>query len=164
MPNLQGSSQFGLYGAAVGLDMKDLADSSSEKWEELWLLMAQLQSIDPAELVRSGGGDKREDGVIEFPWTSYHPTVNRIEKLLYDLNVIQDVDWTRWKSEIDPELVFDVERIKSGSLYDTVCLLTGIIRTERFRFGVIARSLLDGTFVMLLKSLNAIIKNGTIDN
>jgi hypothetical protein len=90
--------------------------------------------------------------------------VNRIEELLYDLNVIQDVDWSRWKSEIDPELVFDVERIKSGSLYDTICLLTGIIRTERFRSGVIARSLLDGTFVMLLKSLNAIIKNGTIDN
>ena len=59
MPSLQGSAQFGQYGADVGLDMKDLADSSSENWQELWLLMAQLQSIDPAELVRSGGGDKR---------------------------------------------------------------------------------------------------------
>ena len=137
--------------------MKDLADSSSENWQELWLLMAQLQSIDPAELVRSGGGDKREDGVIEFPWTSYHPTVNRIEKLLYDLNVIQDVDWSRWKSEIDPELVFDVERIKSGSLYDTVCLLTGIIRSERFRSGAIAASLRNAGFLTLLNRLRVLV-------
>ena len=137
--------------------MKDLADSSSENWQELWLLMAQLQSIDPAELVRSGGGDKREDGVIEFPWTSYHPTVNRIEKLLYDLNVIQDVDWSRWKSEIDPELVFDVERIKSGSLYDTVCLLTGIIRSERFGSGAIAASLRNAGFLTLLNRLRVLV-------
>lgn len=157
MPSLQGSAQFGQYGADVGLDMKDLADSSSENWQELWLLMAQLQSIDPAELVRSGGGDKREDGVIEFPWTSYHPTVNRIEKLLYDLNVIQDVDWSRWKSEIDPELVFDVERIKSGSLYDTVCLLTGIIRSERFRSGAIAASLRNAGFLTLLNRLRVLV-------
>jgi hypothetical protein len=121
--------------------------------------MAQLQSIDPAELVRSGGGDKREDGVIEFPWTSYHPSVSRIEKLLYDLNVIQDVDWSRWKSEIDPELVFDAARIRSGSLHDTVCCLTGIIRSERFGSGALTASLRNGGFTALLKRLSVLVVN-----
>ena len=137
--------------------MKNLAESSSDGWQELWSLMAQLQTIGPTDLVKSHGGDRRDDGVIEMPWTSYHPIVNRIEKLLYDLKVVQDVDWSSWKSAIEPNLVFDAERIRSGSLYDTVCCLTGIIRSERFGSGAIATSLRNGGFLSLLDRIKVLI-------
>jgi len=137
--------------------MKNLAESFSDQWQELWSCMTELQALDPADLVKSHGGDRHDNGVIEMPWTSYHPIVNRIEKLLYDLNVVQDVDWSSWKSEIEPDLVFDAERIRSGSLYDTVCCLTGIIRSERFGSGAIAMSLRNGGFLALLDRIKILI-------
>ena len=137
----------------MGLAMKDLADSSSKKWQELWSLTAQLQAAEPTELVKFQGGDQREDGMFVMPWASYDATVHRIEELLYDLNVIQDVDWSAWQSAINPDLLFEPERIKSGTLYDTVCMLTGIIRSERFGSDAIATSLLNGAFIRALERL-----------
>jgi hypothetical protein len=141
----------------MGLAINDLADSASEQWQELWSLTAQLQAAEPTELVKSHGGDEREDGMFVMPWTSYDATVNRIEKLLYDLHVVQDVDWSGWQSAINPDLLFDAERIKSGTLYDTVCMLTGIIRSERFGSDAIATSLLNGGFLALLARLKSLI-------
>jgi hypothetical protein len=83
--------------------------------------------------------------------------VHRIEELLYDLNVVQDVDWSGWQSAINPDLLFDAERIKSGTLYDTVCMLTGIIRSERFGSDAIATSLLNGGLLALLTRLKSLV-------
>ena len=137
--------------------MNDLADSASEQWQELWSLMAQLQAAEPTELVRFQGGDQREDGFFVMPWTSYDAIVNRIVELLYDLKVVQDVDWSGWKSGIESGLLFDVERIKNGTLYDTVCMLTGIIRSERFGSGAIATSLQNGGLLRLLARLKSLV-------
>jgi hypothetical protein len=141
----------------VGIAMNDLADSASEQWQELWSLTAQLQAAEPTELVKFHGGNQREDGLFVMPWASYDATVNRIEELLYDLNVVQDLDWSGWQSAIDPDSLFDTERIKSGTLYDTVCLLTGIIRSERFGSDAIATSLLNGGFLALLARLKILV-------
>ena len=141
----------------MGVAMNDLADSASEQWQELWSLMAQLQAAEPIELVKFQGGDQREDGFLEMPWASYDATVNRIEELLYDLNVVQDLDWSGWQSAVEPDLLFDTERIKSGTLYDTVCMLTGIIRSERFGSGAIATSLLNGGLLGLLARLKSLV-------
>ena len=92
--------------------MNDLTDSASEQWQELWSLMAQLQAAEPTELVKFLGGNQREDGFFETPWASYDATVNRIVELLYDLKVVQDVDWSGWKSGIKSGLLFDAERIE----------------------------------------------------
>ena len=137
--------------------MNDLADSASEQWQELWSLMAQLQAAEPTELVKFQGGDQREDGFFEMPWASYDEAVNRIEELLYDLKVVQDVDWSGWQSAVEPGLLFDTERIKSGTLYDTVCMLTGIIRSERFGSDAIATSLLNGALLGLLARLKSLV-------
>ena len=137
--------------------MNDLADSASEQWQELWSLMAQLQAAEPTELVNFHGGNQREDGIFVMPWASYDETVNRIQELLYDLNVVQSVDWSGWQSAIKPDLLFDAERIKSGTLYDTVCMLTGIIRSERFGSDAIATSLLNGGFLALLARLKSLV-------
>ena len=137
--------------------MKDLTDSSSEQWQELWSLTAQLQAAEPTELVKFQGGEQREDGFFVMPWASYDATVHRIEELLYDLNVVQDVDWSGWQNAIDPDLLFDAERIKSGTLYDTVCMLTGIIRSERFGSDAIATSLLNGGLLALLTRLKSLV-------
>lgn len=137
--------------------MNHLADAASGQWQELWSLMAQLQAAELTELVKFQGGDQREDGMFVMPRASYDATVNRIEKLLYDLNVLQDVDWSGWQSAINPDLLFDPERIKSGTLYDTVCLLTGIIRSERFGSDAIATSLQNGGFLRLLARLKSLV-------
>jgi len=141
----------------MGLAMNDLADSSSKQWQELWSLMAQLQAAEPTESVKFQGGEQREDGMFVMPWAWYDATVNHIEELLYDLKVIQDVDWSGWQSAINPELLFDAERIKSGTLYDTVCLLTGIIRSERFGSDAIATSLQNGGLLALLARLKSLV-------
>ncbi len=141
----------------MGLAMKDLANSSSEQWQELWLLVTQLDLMNPADMVETHGGGRRTDGIIEIPLTSYHPTISRIEELLYDLNVVQDVNWTHWMTQISPDLIFDAQRIRISSLYDTVCLLTGIIRSERFGSGAIAASLSNGGFSALLNRLRILI-------
>ena len=137
--------------------MNDLADSASEQWQELWSLMAQLQAAEPTELVKFQGGNQREDGIFVMPWASYDTTANRIVELLYDLKVVQDVDWSGWQSAVEPDLLFDAERIKSGTLYDTVCMLTGIIRSERFGSGAIATSLQNGGFLWLLARLKSLV-------
>ncbi len=137
--------------------VNDLADSAPEQWQELWSLTAQLQAAEPTELVKFQGGDQREDGIFVMPWASYDATVHRIEELLYDLNVIQDVDWSGWQSAINSDLLFDAERIKSGTLYDTVCMLTGIIRSERFGSSAIATSLLNGGLLALLARLKSLV-------
>jgi hypothetical protein len=141
----------------MALAMNDLADSASEQWQELWSLMGQLQAAEPAELVKFQGGDQSEDGIFVMPWASYDATVHGIEELLYDLNVIQDVDWSGWQSAINPDLLFDPERINSGTLYDTVCMLTGIIRSERFGSDAIATSLQNGGFLALLARLKSLV-------
>ena len=141
----------------MGLAMKDLADAASEQWQELWSLMAQLQAAEPTELVKFQGGNQREDGIFEMPWASYDATVNRIEELLSDLNVVQDLDWSGWQSAINPDLLYDAERIKSGTLYDTVCMLTGIIRSERFGSDAIATSLQNGGFLALVARLKSLV-------
>jgi len=141
----------------MGLAMNDLAEPASEQWQELWSLVAQLQAAEPTELVKFQGGDQREDGMFVMPWASYDATVHRIEELLYDLNVIQDVDWSGWQSAINPDLLFDPKRIKSGSLHDTVCMLTGIIRSERFGSDAIATSLQNGAFLALLARLESLV-------
>ena len=141
----------------MGLAMNDLADSASEQWQELWSLTAQLQAAEPTELVKFHGGNQREDGFFVMPWASYDVTVNRIVELLYDLKVVQGVDWSGWKSAVEPDLLFDPERIKSGTLYDTVCLLTGIIRSERFGSSAIATSLLNGGLLALLARLKSLV-------
>ena len=137
--------------------MNDLTDSASDQWQELWSLTAQLQAAEPTELVKFQGGNQREDGIFVMPWTSYDATVNRIVELLYDLKVVQDVDWSGWKSGIESDLLFDAERIKTGTLYDTVCMLTGIIRSERFGSSAIATSLLNGGLLALLARLKSLI-------
>ncbi len=137
--------------------MNDLAEPASEQWQELWSLMAQLQTAEPTELVKFQGGDQREDGMFAMPWASYDATVHRIEELLYDLNVIQDVDWSGWQSAISSDLLFDTERIKSGTLYDTVCMLTGIIRSERFGSDAIVTSLQNGGLLALLARLKSLV-------
>jgi len=141
----------------MGIAMKDLTDSASEQWQELWSLTAQLQAAEPTELVKFQGGEQREDGIFVMPWASYDATVNRIEELLYDLKVVQDVDWSGWQSAINPDSLFDPERIKSGTLYDTVCMLTGIIRSERFGSGAIATSLQNGGLLALLARLKSLV-------
>ncbi len=143
----------------MGLAMKDLAEPASEQWQELWSLMAQLQAAEPTELVKFQGGVQREDAMFVMPWASYDATVHRIEELLYDLNVIQDVDWSGWQSAMNPDSLFDAERIKSGTLYDTVCMLTGIIRSERFGSDAIATSLLNGGFLALLARLESLVSS-----
>ena len=100
----------------MGVAMNDLADSASEQWQELWSLMAQLQAAEPTELVKFHGGNQREDGIFETPWASYDATVNRIVELLYDLKVVQDVDWSGWQSAINSDLLYDAERIKWDGL------------------------------------------------
>jgi len=141
----------------MALAMNDLTDSSSEQWQELWSLMGQLHAAEPTELVNFQGSEQREDAMFVMPWASYDATVHRIEELLYDLNVIQDVDWSGWQSAISSDLLFDTERIKSGTLYDTVCMLTGIIRSERFGSDAIATSLLNGGFLALLARLESLV-------
>lgn len=153
------------WGNDVGLGMKDLAERSSEQWQELWSLLDQLQTIDPIKLVESRGGNRRDDGVIELPWNSYHSFVVQIEMLLYSLKAVQeDIGWSQWKSQVDPDLVFDAGRIMSGSMYDTVCLLTGIIRSERYGSGAIATSLRNGSFMTLLNHLRDLICNPPLDH
>ena len=137
--------------------MKDLAEPASEQWQELWSLMAQLQAAELTELVKFQGGDQREDGMFVMPWASYDATVNRIVDFLYGLNVVQGVDWSGWKNGIESDLLFDPERIKSGTLYDTVCMLTGIIRSERFGSDAIATSLQNGGFLALLARLKSLV-------
>jgi len=97
----------------MALAMNDLTDSSSEQWQELWSLMGQLHAAEPTELVNFQGSEQREDAMFVMPWASYDATVNRIQELLYDLNVVQDVDWSGWQSAINPDLLFDPERINT---------------------------------------------------
>ena len=136
--------------------MRKLADASSVHWEKLWTLVSELEDLQPQSLIENHGGNKTDDGFIVMPWTSYHPVVRHIEQALYALNVVQGVDWSQWGSEIDPSLVYDFERISAGSLYDTVCFITGIVRSERFGSGAIATSLLNGAFVRALGRLKVL--------
>ena len=136
--------------------MKKLADASSVHWEKLWTLVSELEALQPQSLIENHGGNKTDDGFIVMPWTSYLPVVRHIEQALYAMNVVQGVDWSHWGAEIDPSLVYDFERISAGSLYDTVCLITGIVRSERFGSGAIATSLLNGSFVQALGRLKVL--------
>lgn len=132
--------------------MKDLVASASPRWRELRLNSDELRTIPISSLSIAKGGVRNEQGIIEFPWIEYHPVVMRIEKLLYELNVIQG-DWIEWLKTTGRENAMNREHIAAGSLEDTVLLLTAVFRSERFWSGAVSTSLENGALLAAIDRL-----------
>ena len=77
---------------------------------------------------------------------------------MYHLKIVQDVDWMGYGNSMRVGQLYDHERIRSGSLEDTITLLTGIIRAERFGSDTIAITLENGAFLVSLQRLQELLR------
>ena len=139
--------------------MDALVDAASPMWSQLWALTSRLREMDPIELVRVQGGGRDEKGVIDMPWIDYDPIIYVIEKLLYELKVIQGLDWGEWLSDRGLENAMALTSVESGSLLDTVSMMTAIFRSERFGSGAIAETLRNGALLALLDRLRRLVES-----
>jgi hypothetical protein len=138
--------------------MKKLIGKASKNWDQLWGLVSLLEVAENNSLSETTGRGVLEDGFIREPDIDYEPLVRDIEQLLYHLKIVQDVDWMGYSNSMRVEQLYDHERIRSGSLEDTITLLTGIIRAERFGSDTISITLENGVFLVSLQRLQELLK------
>ena len=138
--------------------MEKLIGKASKKWDQLWGLVSLLEAAEKNSLSETTGRSLLDDGFIREPHTDYEPIVRDIEQLMYHLKIVQDVDWMGYGNSMRVEQLYDHERIRSGSLEDTITLLTGIIRAERFGSDTIAITLENGAFLVSLQRLEELLR------
>ena len=138
--------------------MEKLIGKASKKWDQLWGLVSLLEAAEKNSLSETTGWRVPEDGFIREPHTDYEPIVRDLEQLMYHLKIVQDVDWMGYGNSMRIEQLYDHERIRSGSLEDTITLLTGIIRAERFGSDTIAITLENGAFLVSLQRLQELLR------
>ena len=85
------------------------------------------------------GGERDSRGVIQMPWVEYADWLDRFVRACSSGGWVRpDVDWPRWIQTPDAErLRTDPEALANASVRDLACLLTAIIRSDRFNEGSI---------------------------
>lgn len=91
-----------------------------------------------------------EDGAAAFPYPVYSDTVEEVQRLLYDLDVIVSFDWPAWDGAARYPRG---EGLASAPVAEAVRVATVIVRGERFCDGTIAQAISDGTLDAVLGRL-----------
>jgi len=124
--------------------LQAMAAQPPQVWRKLFALIESLA----ADNQQVSSQEPQQDGgpiVLGFP--TYSPVVLEVCGLLDDLRVVVAFDWMRWDGW---------QRLAAGGGLDDVsaaeaaCLITAIVRGERFCDGTIALALRDGSFVAAL--------------
>ena len=84
------------------------------------------------------GGTPDEKGVVQWPWVDYSETVDRFVQDMDRVGLVHSFDWMRWQAtERGSALMTDPAAVATAAADELFCLLTSVIRGERFGDGEI---------------------------
>lgn len=116
-----------------------------EKWRELFELADGLTTEDRE--FTWGGGEKNEDGVIQWPYPRYSDRLWQLYVALPSANA----DWMKWMS--GNPLRTEPARLAGAPVADAARLATVYVRGERFNDGVFGRAFQDGSMDAIIARL-----------
>lgn len=133
-----------------------LAAQPTERWQELWDAVDALEA-QPESATWAGGQqidtavvDGTERPVFQMPYVIYSDAVERVLRLLYDLDVVTPFRWPEW----DGVTLYRSGRgLSEAPVADAVRLATAVVRADRFCEGTIAATIEDGTLQAILRRL-----------
>jgi hypothetical protein len=83
------------------------------------------------------GGQRGDDGAIQMPWVEYADWIDRFVRACSAGGWVRpDIDWPRWlQTPAAERLRTDPAALATASVRDLACLLTAIVRSDRFSEG-----------------------------
>ena len=104
------------------------------------------------------GGEADARGVVQMPWYEYSAEIDRFTSDMYTAKLVRSIDWMRWAGTPEAQrLISDPTSIAEASPHDLICLLTTIIRGERFSDGEIAGAYERGTLLAIAGRAQALL-------
>ena len=76
-----------------------LASINDKDWKTLFDLIPEIEEA--KEFGTIEGGNETRPGVIQIPYSLPSPLVCRFEKLVYDIGLVVDFNWSKWEESQD---------------------------------------------------------------
>ena len=94
-----------------------------------------------------------------FPEYHFSPTADAFIQAAYEAGwVSPEVDWVEWTETPEFRLLFtDPVELATASPHQLACLLTSLIRKERFCTGTLAGAFTDGLLTRILQRATALL-------
>jgi Family of unknown function (DUF6508) len=120
----------------------------AELWERLFVAADALEAGSRHASWRQPAAS--ENSSATFPYPVYSDTVEEIQSLLHDLDVIVSFDWPAWDGAAHYPRG---EGLASAPVAEAARVATVVVRGERFCDGTIAQAISDGTLNAVLGRL-----------
>lgn len=93
-----------------------------------------------------------------MPWYEYSDEIERFISEMYAAELVRSVDWMQWAGTPEAQrLIADPAEIAGATHDQLICLLTTIIRGERFSDGEIAGAYERGTLLAIAERAGALL-------
>ena len=113
-----------------------------------------FETVNPDDVCKWGGGEKREDGVLTMPYAIYSDKLKAFIKDVYDSGVMVKEYSNELKRLIPDWQTVDIQEVvKTADLYMLRVILTKCIRVDRFNEGSLGRSVQSGLVLAILKRM-----------
>lgn len=96
------------------------------------------------------GGNKDENGVIEFPYWSQSPLIGEIVEFMYNYDLVITFDWGAWEEGRQWYKSEDESKYEKLDTEMALKLLTAVIRNDRFNEGALVNSFESGDFPKII--------------
>jgi hypothetical protein len=104
------------------------------------------------------GGEADAAGVIQVPWFEYSAEMDRFRSEMSGAGLVRPVDWMTWAGTPEAQrLIRDPAEVAHATEDELVCLLTTIIRGERFSDGEIAGAYERGTLLAIAERAGVLL-------
>lgn len=119
-------------------------------WNRLFDLLPEIEQIKTFGELK--GGDKQENGSIQFPYWSSAPVVDRFFNLIIELDLAPPFDWVHWD---EGKTILKDEQFDYTTLdVVTLCkLITTITRADRFNDGFMISCFENGIITKIIRGL-----------
>ena len=107
---------------------------TKQDWQPLLDLIPEIETT--VKFGEMAGGEEGTNGIIQMPYWQETPIVSRFQKIVYDLSIIIDFDWSSWDE--GRQIVNDEEFDYNAIDIPTKCrVITAIVRNNRFCEGAL---------------------------
>jgi hypothetical protein len=119
-------------------------------WNRLFALLSEIDATEKFGEIK--GADKITDGFTTFPYWSSSDIVDKVFRLIKELDLVPVFDWTSWDegNRILKSQEFDYSTLDTITLCK---LLTTIVRTDRFSDGFLVLNFENGVVPKILRAI-----------
>ncbi len=138
----------------MAIDEKNCKDKINaftlQDWQPLLALIPKIENT--SNFGEWSGGNKNEEGIIQFPYCVSAPIVSQFLEIVYVIPIMISFDWGAWDEggKIASDENFDFD---ATDLLTKCKLITAIVRYDRFCEGALESAFESGLILKILKSI-----------